>query len=348
MELVPGNPKQIYFYYRYCETTKMETFIVRETPITDNLNEMYESYPSDIEFPLGTIFSIISRLMEDIVGSVSIEDTLNRITECLDELSNDVEDVKAALKLFVLVAQVNNDYCNINGNENIAIYNLNMFLTECWQNTTYATNDYLEKLILTHNIPFPKSDKIVVDYSYSKAQREYMGDDMKKFLDNTLPDKNMWNKIFDGLPIYKYHYYTVSTISGLISTLLKVIFDNRKVIGFCEHCHKYFVPLKRSDEKYCITNKYFGNQDCKMAVRMEQQRNRLSMKQNDVDKMERSVRTMIYYRARQGLPKNQISEEEFKGYKRQINEFKTGVLNGKYTIEEYKTFLKTFYRKSKE
>ena len=344
MENSKEEIKRIYFYYRYCETTKRETFIGRETPITDDVEKLYSSYPSDEEVPLGTIFAIACMLLEDILVPVSVEDSINNMTDVLDKLTG-IDNIRETLKVFILMSFLKKDYCNMNENENASIYSLNFFLEECAQNITYTTNDYLEKIILMHDIPFPKADKIVVDYSYIKPKKTGLSGNMKNFLDESLPYQNMWEKLFEDVPKYKFHYYEVDTMSGLIITLLSVIFDNRKIIKVCEHCYNYFVPQNRSDEKYCITNRFFGNQDCKMAVRVEQQRGRIALRQGDTDKMEHSVRTMLYYRARQALPKNQISEKQFEKYKEQINNFKTKIKKGESTVEEYRDFLKTFYKK---
>ena len=341
---IKGISEPLYFYYRINTVTKMETFILRGKPITDDLEEMYYCFPSDIEMPLGTIFSIIGGVTENILLSISMEDTLKRNEEYLEKFEQ-IENIELSLQAFLLCASLNADYSDINSKENIAIYNLNRFISECVANYNYATNDYLEKVILANSIPFPKFDRIIVDYSYLKRKGEYSDEDMKNFLDNKMPFQKQWSEWVDGLNIEKYEYYSVDTVSGFLATLLKVIFDNRKVINICENCCCYFVPLKRSDEKYCVTNKYAGEQDCKMAVRIEKQRNRLSLKQSHIDKMERSVRSMLYYRVNSALPRNQISQKEYGKICEEIHSYKKRIEEGLCSIEEYELILKKFFKR---
>ena len=223
------KPQELYFYYRYCTTTKKETFIMREEPINSNLDDMYNCFANDMEFSLGTIFSIVCGMLETILIPISMETVLSNIEKYLEELK-DMEDVKVALIAFSLYSCYRSNYCRIDSIENKTIYNLDSFISECFKNWNYATNEYLEKIILAYSIPFPKADKIIVDYSFVKDKREYRDDAMTRFLDGKLPEQKQWEKIFEDVPTRKYDYYLVNTMSEFIPTLLKVwIMNNLKL-----------------------------------------------------------------------------------------------------------------------
>lgn len=336
--------RKSYFYYRYCATTNTETFIFREKPISDNLQEMYSSYANDVEFPLGTLFSIIHLFEESIRCNNSRVAVLKEIDYVLDEIK-EAEDIKEALRLFLWYAESETEYSRIGSDENISLFNLEKYLEECIENYSYATSEYLDKVILQNNIPFPKADKIVVDYYFNAKKREYYNGDMKLFLDNKAVEQIIWSK-FNSLTggdaqVYKYDYYSVSSLSELVVVMLKVIFDKRKVIQFCHHCYNYFVPLKRNDEKYCSTNVVFGRRDCKKDAKAERQRQRLAMRQSRIDKMERSARSMLYQRRYENL-KN-ISDDEYIKMCDSITDFRKDVMQEKRTVDEYEEFLKTFF-----
>lgn len=127
---------------------------------------------------------------------------------------------------------------------------------------------------------------------------------------------------------YTVYRYECDTLVEIIMALLHFITKDNHYIKKCEICNRYFVPLKRSDEKYCCRN-VFG-ESCKMLGRKNKRRKRLQ--NNRITKKYNSLCTNLTNRIY--AKKNAYDKQKQEECRKVLFSFKEEYLKRKTTMPE--------------
>lgn len=132
-------------------------------------------------------------------------------------------------------------------------YDLSCVISE---DTTY-TRENLEyfKTVFSSEIVLPKThiynsfdeyDSIIVPmknllFDLAEEKKENNIEILKKYvLDNIKNNGTIYCKI-----------YEINSLEDILNIYLSLFIENKLIINKCKNCGKYFIPTKRSDEKYC-------------------------------------------------------------------------------------------------
>lgn len=143
----------------------------------------------------------------------------------------------------------------------------------------------------------------------------------------------------------KYHkaysiVYNLQSIQHYFSAYFKYFFDNKIYIKKCENCGKYFIPLNRTDEKYCNNaSPQNPKKTCKEYGAKKVYRDKLK---SDLIKKSH-YNTSQYYRMKINRCKKTSEKEklikEFEKYKINYEKNKKKYEKGKITENEFSNWI---------
>lgn len=150
--------------------------------------------------------------------------------------------------------------------------------------------------------------------------------------------KNLFLNEKKDLNNYKYRliqYFEFNDIIDLINLSFFECINSKVKINHCENCHKYFLPHKRSDEKYCgNASPQDPTQTCRAIGAHERYKNRI--KSNEIERLKHNV--SVYFSKKRNdknhIKKRQaekISEEYNTIFQKYLKQFE----NKKITEDEF-------------
>jgi len=149
----------------------------------------------------------------------------------------------------------------------------------------------------------------------------------------------------DPLDVIYVEIYKIKSFSQFSLVLLQEVFDNNLIVKNCEYCNRCFVPLKRSDTKFCnlpsITN------SCAVNAKTKKQLERVN---NDVNaKKHRSISQM--FRNKMNYSFDDKVEGVRDNYYKFLNisqEYRDKIKQGLSSSKEYNDWLGSFYKSEKK
>ena len=143
----------------------------------------------------------------------------------------------------------------------------------------------------------------------------------------------------------KYHrtyntVYKIQSIQHYFSAYFKYFFDNKFHISKCKNCGKYFIPLNRTDEKYCNNaSPQNPKKTCKEYGAKKVYRDKLN---SDLIKKSH-YNTSQYYRMKINRCKKENEREklikEFEKYKTNYEKNKNKYNKGKITENDFSNWI---------
>lgn len=153
---------------------------------------------------------------------------------------------------------------------------------------------------------------------------------------NTLPF-NIWSS-------GRHSYYP-----NIIVVMLYIIMHEGYRLKKCAHCGKYFVSIKKSDEKYCVrSSPKYPHLNCKDAAKYIRQLEREHA--NESNKAYKSIYNMKYAKVKSA--KNDILRESYENdlqnFMAEAAKWKNRVKSGSIAEDEYIMWLNTFKKRGKK
>lgn len=202
------------------------------------------------------------------------------------------------------------------------------------ENLEYFKEVFSSKIVLpkTHIYnAFCKCNSIIVPmnnliFDISEERKENNVELLKKYvLESIKSNEKIYCKI-----------YEINSLEDILNIYLSLFIENKLIINKCKNCGKYFIPSKRSDEKYCDNiSPQNKNKTCKEYAPANIYRKKMN---NDKIKKEHYT-TSQYYRMRIKRCEEKKKEEKlvnrFEKYKKEYELKKEKYQNEKLTEEKF-------------
>jgi len=338
--------KKEQFYYVFCESTQEEYLTLEPFKTKYKKGHSMGTFLSEIAgiLPFLTMISNIDEtgFIESYYESLpyrnelyhrlgrnqeSIKMFVNCLKNCLsmnniDELESEISRITSYDIFIDLCLEHPKQHCNLHSfykftsliNDTLKICEKIMIIPEYFPDGAlhFNSSDDLHNLLTTGNI----KQNSQLGY-YAKAGK-LLKDNVKIFTNKNL--KNFYKTMNTHVRQRKkelkgefYHFYTINSITDIISASLQSIFGVKCVIKECELCNRIFVP-KRSDARFCdkISLKYDNTKTCKEFQRAEKESERQNRNKH-----------MKIYRSRKNSIDNSkyISNEKSKEFERISNDY---------------------------
>lgn len=350
-----------HFYFRYYSDAKEETFFMTEYDFSINPELLHTELPPEEAYPIGTFLTITSRILSDIISLIEEggKDPSDLIREILDRHLPETEEIKDsmdAIYVFIMFKLLDDDAISWRKSEIEEIEKLIDFIEICSLNTKNCNKAVFDTFLAYSKAIVPRGEKLCFDLFMSSREYEGGGDNLLQVLKQGMFEKSYMKKFYeiqgkDYQKSVEYQtsiYYKLNTIHEFILIMLQILFDERKVIKGCEHCLQYFVPAKRSDEKYCtLPSPENKSRDCKAQAKLKRQ---LDTERSSNSKIiHKRIRTKLSARYRYV---KSLSDEEYNNRDKTLNTFiiesekiRDYFRDHNYTHEkEYIDWMQNFYK----
>ena len=356
IKYIDNETKQEYFfYYRYYIESKDEGFIVSENDYEANPSLLHGGFPREDFYPLGTFFITCIKILSEIqilLELGNMDESSEAIIETIeDHFSGKYEDKEEfnALEAFLYLT-FNYILRCANGKDELArINNLMHFITACSRDLYMCDQKYLDILLTRLQINIPQGFRVSFSMFSEKEHKQEVIEDYSAMLNLISDYVERYNEFIKtskriGLKMNYYNvnksfiYYKITDIVDFILISFQLLFKNKKKIKICEHCSQYFIPEKRSDEKYCksLSPRKTGR-TCKEQEKLDRQLNREHS--NEYFKVHKRIRTKLskrrYY--------NNLSDEEFARRDNTYNCFLEESHKIKSEVTKEKTYFEGLY-----
>lgn len=165
----------------------------------------------------------------------------------------------------------------------------------------------------------------------------YLSKDFSFEIDFSKNKNTKYDKMEIPLNVFKIY-----DAVDLILASMHCIFIQGYMIKKCGYCGELFVT-RNSKQKYCPSPKY--NTTIKTCYQQENLERQLRKEKYEIPKMEKSLRTMLYYNAINASPeKERVKKEKiYMEFSDENREWKERLKNGEKTEAEYAEWLKSKY-----
>lgn len=140
--------------------------------------------------------------------------------------------------------------------------------TSVYHFSTKGIFDDINNAPLQFDSGFERFKSDVLKYDAAKNPKEYIWE-----IDDVYDDDINFS-IKSNLPSYNILVYKIDNAMELFLLSLELLYESKHIMKSCEFCKLPFIPMKRTDEKYCH---YFDN-DCKIEARKQKECDRYKQK----------------------------------------------------------------------
>ena len=296
-----------HFYYRYYDDTLEECFILSENDYSAKPELLHGGVPAEPTYPLGSFLCICLNLLYEIEAQRILDsknEWVKMVFETIDKYLPETEEnaEKDAFSAFLYI-QFFRILKSESKNEWVKICNFLNFAQLCEGEKSNCTQPMLDRFSILNKEIIPQGGRMVFDLFLEGKDEEmdypYLYEKLEEYESQKELYKPIFNAIGSNVDSSSFHrsytYYKLNSIPEFLLASMQTVFRARKIIKVCEHCGSFFVPQKRSDEKYCSGKSYkTGGRTCKEQVKLDNQLRREHANLSSI--VHKRIRNKLYSR----------------------------------------------------
>ncbi len=339
-----------HFYYRYYMDTREECFCFSENDYTQNPQHLHKGVPTENAYPIGTFLSLCLRVLDDIFTGLELEESddisEDQQIELIDQAFNlyfpeseEINEERETLSLFLYLQLIKMLVSKTDDIPKAKAKNCMSFIEMCSLDRAYCNLEFLDRFVSMNQDTIPMGRRMPFDFHISGYDYKYNLADMLETIAEYHQKQAQFETITQNIGINAkstslnrtFIYYKVNSVYEFMLIALQVLFSNKRIIKICEQCGKYFVPMKRADEKYCSLTSSDNGKTCKEQAKLEKQLKRERTSESSI--IHKRIRTKLFNRIGSSVEEYENREKTYNCFMKLSRQIRGMIRNGHESME---------------